>query len=117
MKKSDLKTGMRVRTRGGTLYLVLKDCETSYYGHQELFFACFTDGFMTGDGYNEHLKHSQEIWHDIMQVYTTTTGRCDACTLDEDDLCLIWKRKEPKRMTVSEIEKALGYRIEIMRED
>ena len=94
-KKSDLKTGMIVKTRGGETALVMlnstwdEDC------------IIFNEKSQTGlNGFNEDM-----VWHeggnigeyprsiDIMKVYQalTPTGM-----LDRKDISLIWERKEEK---------------------
>jgi len=94
MKKSDLKTGMRVKLGNGDLCLVFKDCETQHYGHQELLFANFNYGFLIGDNYNEDLKHvSDDKGYSIVEVFTTETGLCDSNILNKNRLNSIWKRK------------------------
>ena len=41
MNLKDLKTGWRVQTRNGDTYVVLRDCETVEYGHQDSYKKCF----------------------------------------------------------------------------
>lgn len=51
----------------------------------------------------------------IQRVYGPT---CNQALLDNSiaDRELLWERKEPKKMTVAEICKALGYDVEIVKE-
>lgn len=51
----------------------------------------------------------------IQRVYGPT---CNQLLLDNsiNDRELLWERKEPKKMTVAEICKALGYDVEIVKE-
>lgn len=120
MTKQDLKTGMRVRTRNGELYLVLKDCKTGHYGHQDLLFASFCGDYNIGDDYNNDLicvdSNDTDEDFDIVEVYTAKSGFADIDVLDRTSLKSIWKREEKKKMTVAEIEEKLGYEVEIVRE-
>lgn len=52
----------------------------------------------------------------VMEVYGTTSN---AHMLDNstDGRQLLWKRQVPKKMTVEEIEKILGYKIEIVSDN
>jgi len=97
MKKSDLKTGMRVRLRNGDLCLVLKNCETECYGYQKLFFAKFGYGFLIGDHYDEDLNHRTTKAYDIVEIFSTETstktGLCDCNILNKNSLKSIWKRE------------------------
>lgn len=88
--KADLKDGMRVVYRDGRERIVLKGklCKITVY-----------NGL---DGYNEELMNDLSVGRhlDIMKVY--------------EDSELIWEREEPKKMTHEEIEKALGYKFELV---
>lgn len=51
---------------------------------------------------------------DIMNVYGLSNNYNNALTLTTIDRKRLWKREEAKKMTVEEIEKELGYKIEIV---
>ena len=99
MQKNDLKTGMRVRMRSGKLFLVLRDCDTLYDGHQDIVFVSFDKnyGCSVGDDYSDDmLYHPSDCpdcsnW-DICEVYTTVFECVGRQTLNKQDLKLIWKR-------------------------
>jgi myo-inositol-hexaphosphate 3-phosphohydrolase len=83
--KSDLKTGMRVRFRYGDVYAVLKDCDTSEYGHQDILFANPKgNGFMVGSSYGNNLLmyERSEKEYDIVEVLVT----CEDCTIRQKSL-------------------------------
>lgn len=88
--KSDLKDGMRVVYRDGRERTVFKEglCKIA---------EC--NGL---DCYNEELMYALAIGSglDIVKVY--------------EDGELIWEREEAKKMTHAEIEKALGYKFELV---
>ena len=96
--KDMLKTGMKVLTREGDLYMVVKDCDT-FNGHEDyLFINLNTKGFLVGSCYKENLEDSEgEREFDIMEVYNTNQyGFFDRRVLDPDAKYSIWKREEDK---------------------
>lgn len=120
MKKSDLKTGMRVKTRSGEIFLVIKDIDSQNYGHQDVAFV-HDLGFMPGDSYDCELKCYKNKNFDIVEVFrlvdTSNREFLTGNILRLDHRYSIWRRQEPMKMTVSEIEKELGYPVEIIAED
>ena len=120
MKKSDLKTGMRVETNKGNIYLVIKDIECKLYGHQDLAFVN-KNGFLIGSNYDESLKNiNGDNEFDIKRIFAITffdKHFLQKSLLNLDKRYAIWEREEPKKMTDSEIEKELGYQIEIVAEE
>ena len=104
--KSDLKHGMWVKYRNGEIRFV-----TYAYGTDELIFTSA----------NSH--HSPEFYHDdlididgdtdldIVEVFKPELRRRP---INPDNLISIWRREEPRKMTVAEVEAALGYPVEIV---
>ena len=116
MTLKDLKTGWRVQTRNGNMYVVLKDCETMNYGHQDVMFINLnTKGFQIGSNYDKNLHCIDGSDFDIMQIYETIVN---GDMFNKHYMGgLVWKRTdEPKDMTLSEIEDALGYPVRIVEE-
>ena len=114
MKKSDLKSGMTVKIRKGERYLVIKNYETKLYGVCDVLVN--KNSFLTLNDYNEDLilKDKNDFQFDIMEVYKPVY---DSHIFDFEEHELIWEREEAKEMTLEEIEKELGYKIEIVKED
>lgn len=89
--KSDLKTGMVVKMRGGSyeadlfggLCLVIADCLMQSDGHEPLV------------SYNSSLKHAEQNTFDIVEVFEviSTVGR-PLEKIQQWDLKSIWKRNE-----------------------
>lgn len=105
--KADLKDGMVVEYRDGRRRIVLGD----YFMDFEI------DTII--NFYTDELINKLVDDLSIDKVYTSS-----ACTLNDyrkdKYLTLIWERpkEEPaKKMTVAEIEKELGYKVEIVSED
>lgn len=91
MKKSELKTGMIVKIALGVYYVVLKDCDTEYYGHQDILFLRRGGFFLTGDNFSEDLVSSVEMCT-ITAVYKCPLS--DVLDMDLNNCELIWNRPE-----------------------
>jgi hypothetical protein len=106
MKKSDLKTGMRVVLRNRDDYLVMLDCSHFYTrvidtGEDLLLSLSF--GFVRLKDYSDDLKLITEEYYDIVEVYISESP---GNILNRDrDWRLIWERK-PEIISVK-IEEAL----------
>lgn len=84
-------------------------------------------GFVDKDGGWVRLEHYDEFLADklphmggdwsVMEVYGYTKYVYDAYKFTTGNRELLWKREEAKKMTVAEIEKALGYSVEIVAEE
>ena len=111
MKKSDLKTGMRVRNRINEIYLVLKDVETKTYGHQDIVFIR-NYGFLIGSKYREDLTATTDSDYDIIEVYEVEYNTAfNSNVLDLEERCSIWKRQEytNEQKEIFKALKTLGY--------
>ena len=106
MTKKDLESGMVVEIRDGRRYLVIEKADGI--------------NFMNLDG-------KSRLDDDDMEDDMTFQGLCDCCdimriyrggvTLNDCKTTkdLLWERKEPKEMTVAEIEAALGYPVKVVK--
>lgn len=116
MKKSDLKTGMRVKFRNGDIYLVIKDIQ-HIDGHQELAFVN-ENGFMLGSSYNDELNDMSCDYsndYDVMEVYQindSPISLLQSNILNLDERHLIWKRPEytEEQKETFKALKVLGYK-------
>lgn len=100
--KSDLKTGMQVRTNAGGLYMVLENIDTKVYGKQQFILANFEGGFLCGSDYDDELKHVDHSKYDIAKVYDVPATRSILEPLRY--AAPIWKREEePIEITIKEI--------------
>lgn len=106
-KKADLKSGMVVEYRDGDRRLVIDKYLAGKDSHYEL------------SAYNENLKNEYPGLT-IMKVFKICRRAILGNILDDDNLELIWERKEPKKMTNEEMRKKLeeltGEEIEVMQE-
>lgn len=121
MELKDLKTGMRIILRNGEESIVLKDVVTPYNEQADIYIS-ISGGWMSSNDYNNDLTCKDDYKkYDIMKVYAQHEGRfIDGGILQKNaikEMDLIWVREETKEMTISEIEKKLGYPIKIIKED
>lgn len=100
MTRDDLKDGMVCEQRNGNRHIWLN-------GMLRRICTC-----CSGTGMDLKDKDGEEKF-DIIRVYTTV-GTTLSKMLDYDNLTLIWERKEPKEMTLEDIERELGYPVKIV---
>lgn len=120
MKLSDLKTGMHVILRDGDEYIVLKDTCLCLFDHDTYgknIIKKLNDGLYTSlNNYNEDFTNADEFKTlDIVEVYTCNYVSVILKSVKDtpDSFTRIFLEK-PKKMTLEEIEKVLGYRVEII---
>lgn len=116
---SDIKTGDMIRTEAGELMVAMRGCGIGsdfFY----TFKAVFPGKYEGIERWNEDLSHCYLNDYDIVEVRRPDGNRFDILNLQEewDDADMLWT-KEPKRkrMTVDEIESALGYKVAIVDAD
>jgi hypothetical protein len=104
MKKNDLRTGMVVETRNGNRYLCFIESGTlnRFEGYLKL------SGFDNDLNFKDYPND-----FDIVKVYEPPLYNLKE-VFDEPELA-IWERKEPKELTVAEIEELLGYPIKVVK--
>lgn len=113
---SSIKTGDMIRTAAGELMVAMCGC-----GNGSDFFYTFHSvfpGMYEGlNRWNEDFSHCRLSEYDIMEVRRPDGIRFDLFNLQEewDTADVLWVR-EPvrKKMTVDEIEDALGYKVAIV---
>ena len=106
MTKKDLKNGMVVEIRTGDRCLVIE--KSGVINFMNLDGTSYFDETGMGDD----MKAPDVFEHcDIIKVFAgdITLDDCRKTT------GLIWERKEPKEMTMTEIEKALGYPVKVVK--
>jgi len=114
MKKSDLKTGMKVVTSEG-VYIVMKNTSQG-----SDYLVCISEsGYLNLDGYNDDMKRITILEHkpqfDIIEVYessdfltsfNTNKFQCDP----------IWEReKDIPEYTIDELTEKLGFEFKIKK--
>ena len=120
-KKEDIKAGYVIRLRNG-------DCRTIFpVGKEGTLIAMDSTGVWSYlSQWNSDFKYTGRIdefdseCYDIISVYGYVHGTHNYHqmfrTVQIDNRPLLWKRTEAKKMTVAEINAALGYEVEIVAE-
>lgn len=108
MTKSDLRSGMIVKTREGERYITIvkEDGEIHFINLDGT--TCLGSCDLLDD-----MTDNIDSDYDIIKIYKMDTTLRN-CKTTKD---LIWERQEQKEMTIAEIEKELGYSIKIIKED
>ena len=119
MTKSELLTGMTVTLRNGERKIVyLKAC--SSYNPEGMNILLGSTGFWGKlDNYNNDLTYNGDAQRDIIKVEIPNVIYDLFYPLSETNRSeIIWERPEPrKKTTISEIEKILGYKVEIINDN
>lgn len=110
--KNHLKDGMVVEYRNGRRRLVLNEKFIGEDGRTH--FVDFNNDLTSATAGVPGLGNYRDF--DIMKVYSTAASYVGHL-FDDDELDLIWERKEEpeyKEMTVEEIEKKLGHKVKVV---
>lgn len=106
--KSDLKDGMVVEFQNGHKAMVVGDVFMGTHCYSKM------------NNWSDTLENSHTPFRAITKVYTSK-GLSLSSYFNDDKLTLIWERpkeeESAKKMTVTEIEKELGYKVEIVSEN
>ena len=102
----ELKEGMIIECRNGERYLLRTACG-------ELV-ASSNNEYISLD-YDEKLNENKYFYKDfdVMKIYTSKSFILNNLFNDNYLEC-IWERKEPKKMTLAQISKVLGYEVEVI---
>lgn len=113
MKKADLKTGMRVTTKGGCKYIVFLNCRQNYNNAEDFIVNSKNSLWNKLSYYNEDL--SSAYAHDNIVKVEIPNHPYQIFQIDSEEFTVIWTREEPsKAMTIEEIQQALGYKIKVV---
>lgn len=111
MKKSDLRSGMVVKVRNGSEYLVIIPVSTDY----DTIFLMNKNGRTWLDCWfgEDLLDQDGDKEFDIMSVYNIRRSGFSA-TFDNLGNRLLWKREEPLKVTMEEVCEKFGCKVEIV---
>jgi hypothetical protein len=103
--KANLESGMIVECRSGERFLVLRDKLLNNRRWRAI------------ENYTSELKENVNYIYryDIMKVYDTIGVTSLEDVFHDDNLILIWERKEVEEMTLAEVCKLLGKEIKIVK--
>lgn len=104
----ELKEGMIIECRNGERYLLRTACG-------ELFAFSSNNNYYMNLDYDEELNENRyfDKDFDVMKIYTSKAFILNNLFNDNYLEC-IWERKEPKKMTLAQISKELGYEVEVI---
>lgn len=127
MKKSDIKNGMHVITNDGTEYVVISEVEASEQNIETaatIMVQFNGQGWMPFDEYDDDLRYhdpdgdeyNEDEYYDIKTVYAPRYYSYTLSPVSSGifDFTKVWERPMVKKMTKADIEKELGYEIEII---
>ena len=109
MKKSELKVGYVVKFRNDEIGMIMQTIEG-------LMIVQENENYNRLNHINEDLTNNCNEIYDIMEVYGFNFYNFKALRVSTEDRKLLWKREDKKEMTISEIEKQLGYPIKVVKE-
>lgn len=120
MKKSDLKTGMKVVTRDGSVYIVLRNMQTDYSdnyykGTKDLFVNSETNSYSwtSFEHFDENLCYNQSQEYDIMEV--SVPGHPYDIFYQHNGYRVIWKR-ENKTASEKQLDNVMAKLAELQKE-
>jgi hypothetical protein len=112
--KADLKVGYVVKTRSGTLYMVMPEKDDNLILVREGRHGEPVNNYLPDLMHNLSSRFDCIQTLDIMEVYGRPALKYHALDISTERRPLLWKREEPKEMTLEEVEKALGYPVKIV---
>lgn len=104
--KMELKEGMIIECRNGDRYLLRKVDDVLIGSNFDEYISISYDKKLNENEYN-----TKDF--DIMKVYESNTYALEDL-FNNKYLTCIWKREEPKKMTLAQISEALGYEVEVI---
>lgn len=109
--RDDLRSGMVVETRNRDRYLVLVNPQKIRLMRSNGWGFMHVTGGNWG-GHSDDLRSEGFPGLDIMKVFDEVNNFDEVKTTTD----LLWERKDPKKMTLSDVCKQLGYDVEIIPE-
>lgn len=108
----DIKVGYVVELRDGSLLMCME------YGESGL--KCFASKISVILDINKNyigFNFAPNYMYDVMKVYGFSKEGACALSLSTDFRDCLYEREKPMKMTIKQIEKELGYKIELVSED
>lgn len=112
--KDDLKVGYVVKTRACGMYMIMPANDDSLIMVREDRRGEPVNNYLPNLTHNLSSRFDCVQTLDIMEVYGHPALKYHALEISTEYRPLLWKREEPKEMTLEEVEKILGYSIKIV---
>lgn len=108
----DIKSGYVVKFRNGGLLICMR------YEQEKLLKVFISDNNVPFP-INRYIGLKSKIHKnfDIVEVYGLSSNEYNCMKISTFDRPLLYKEEKPKKMTISEIEEKLGYKIEVVSEN
>lgn len=122
MTKQDLRTGMIITCKNGNEYMIyLGDptakTRTNHVSENGIALNLKHEGCVRLDEITDDLKDPQDRDEWVITKVSVLDDLYDLLSVRDADRTVIWEREEEvKELTVSEIEKLLGYSVKIVKE-
>lgn len=110
MTLDDLETGMRLITRDGSQFIVLKDVNSPCYKNVNMFIGIDGETYEEDRDYTQDLLCEDDTELDIVKIYAQNKGDfiCgNVLTCPVEEMDLIWERKENKSILTDKEKKYL----------
>lgn len=121
MKKSDLRSGDLVKTEEGNIYMVLLNTKAANNHSENILLNLITGNYIELNLYSEDLTNNFDEDCHIKEIcsenYVGNNFRKNNLLKHIGSFYSTWKREDKKEVTISEIEKELGYPIKIVKEN
>lgn len=110
--KTMLEPCMVVKMRNGALNMVMTGNDRG------IFLITRDKEYLYLKSYDDNLKYRLGVTDfDIVEIYGLSYNPQKSMDISTECRYLLWKRDEVKKMTVAEIQEALGYKIEIVEDE
>ena len=110
----ELKEGMIIECRNGERYLLRTACGELVASSNDKYISLDYDEELNENKYfNKYFDKYFNKDFDVMKIYTSKSFILNNLFNDNYLEC-IWERKEPKKMTLAQISKELGYEVEVI---
>lgn len=111
MTLDDLETGMRLITRDGSQFIVLKDVNSPCYKNVNMFIGIDGETYEEDRDYTQDLLCEDDTELDIVKIYAQNKGDfiCgNVLTCPVEEMDLIWERKENRPILTDKEKKYLA---------
>lgn len=112
MTLDDLETGMRLITRDGSQFIVLKDVNSPCYKNVNMFIGIDGETYEEDRDYTQDLLCKDDTELDIVKIYAQNKGDficSDVLTCPIEEMDLIWERKENRPILTDKEKKYLEF--------
>lgn len=111
---NDIKSGYVCKTRDGELYMCLRSNQEKFdkilANQEEIIYGNCYDEL----DYHDELDYRSYDSKDITEVYGLVSNHYNPYRISTDGRLLLYKRADPKELTVEQISELLGYEVKVV---